>query len=297
MGSLYSYLALSLHYQDAFKRITEVVGHPITFDAARRPGCFEKNRFKSVFPNDSTRVRIRQRPGLNLEHPDGADYINANILEYPLPGCQLPLRFIATQGPLDSTVHDFWTMVWEQRARVIVMLTDLTDELGREACVRYWPTSTQGSQQHGEFFVEFVHESKFGDISVTTLNLLDTTDPSNTKHTVVHIQYLAWPDFGVPANAESFLRLHHYVRGHQLSFEESAPLLVHCTAGLGRTGVYILIDVLLRQITFNSVPNAEAILLVLREQRVGLVQTEEQYAFALQVALAKVQQDCMVCDY
>lgn len=273
-----------------FKRITEVMGHPISFDAAKRPGCLEKNRFKTVFPNDSTRVRIRQRPGLNIAHVEGADYINANALEYPLPGCPKPLRFIGTQGPMKSTVHDFWTMVWEQHANVIVMLTDFVDELGREACVHYWPS--HGSARFEEFEVECVQEHHYGEFRVSTISIVDTLDPAAAKRTVVHVQYLAWPDFGVPANPDSFLKLHQCVRGQQMALGDEAPLLVHCTAGLGRTGVYILIDVLLRQLTYNFVPNTEAILLVLREQRVGLVQTEEQYAFALQVAVRKIQQDC-----
>lgn len=275
----------------SFKRIVEVVGHPITFDAAKRPGCLEKNRFRSALPNDSTRVRLRQRPGLHLDRED-ADYINANLLEYPLAGSAL--RYIAAQGPLASTVLDFWTMVWEQRVHVIVMLTDLQDEFGREACARYWPSPAAPRMQHGEYVVEALQETRYAEFTVSMLQL--STEAGGAARRVAHIQHVRWPDFGVPEQPGGVLQLHECVRSHQLVLDDTAPLLVHCTAGLGRTGVYVLVDVLLRLVMANTVPNAEAILSVLREQRVGLVQTEEQYAFALRVALAKVYAEIKAGD-
>nr|BAJ52658.1 protein tyrosine phosphatase [Monosiga ovata] len=279
----------------AFKRIQDVIGRRVTCDDAKRPGNYEKNRFKSVFPNDSTRVRIRQRSSVRQPQqqqqspPPEEDYINANMLEYPLAGSS-PLQYIATQGPLKTTVHDFWTMVWEQHVSVIVMLTDLQDDLGRDACTQYWPSA--GSMTSNEFQIDCHQIDVCGDFNITTPYLSDITAmPPEPPRVVYHVQFMPWPDFGIPANPQMILTLHQCVRSLQRRTNEHAPLLVHCTAGLGRTGVYILVDVLLRQITFNQVPNAEAVLCVLREQRCGLVQTEEQYAFSLRVALAQVVED------
>lgn len=276
---------LSNFLQEAYHRITTVVGHPISFIAAKFAGNLSKNRSKDILPNDSTRVRIRTRAVLSVPE-EGHDYINANTLEYPLPGAP-PLQYIATQGPLKSTIVDFWTMVWEQKIGVIVMLTELLDAFGREACAHYWPASDTAT--YGEFRVDVTHVDKLVDYTVTSLALTD--GPSGETRTVYHVQYFAWPDFGVPADPRSVLRLHRCVRGLQRNTGDDHPLLAHCTGGLGRTGAYILIDIMLRQLVFNAEPNAENILMILREQRCGLVQTEDQFEFALRVALEQLKAD------
>lgn len=219
---------------------------------------------------------------------EGHDYINANTLEHPLAAGSPPLQYIATQGPLKSTIIDFWTMVWEQKIGVIVMLTELLDAFGREACAHYWPADDTCT--YGEFRVDVTHVDKLKDFTVTTLALSEIGHPDDPR-TVYHVQYFPWPDFGVPADPRSVLKLHRCVRGLQRNTGDSHPLLVHCTGGLGRTGVYILIDIMLRQLVFNAEPNAESILMILREQRCGLVQTEEQFAFALRVALEQLNTD------
>jgi protein tyrosine phosphatase len=230
-------------------------------------------------------VRLRQRGAVAT--PDGADYINANLLEYPLPGV-ISRKYIATQGPLRSTSHDFWTMVWEQQVGVIVMLTELVDQFGREACAQYWPT--EGTMDIGEYTVRALSTQKLADFDLARLELLEKH--TSEVHIVVHVLYHAWPDYEVPASPESVLCLHACISSMQVDTGDAHPLLVHCTAGLGRTGAYILIDILLRLITMNvGVPNAEAALLVLREQRRGLVQTEDQYAFALRVAIAYLDKE------
>lgn len=252
-------------------------------------------------PNDSTRIRIRQRPSLRLHEQRGAeteDYINANNLEYPLPGADSHLiKFIAAQGPMATTIHDFWTMVWEQEVAVILMLTELRDPVGREACAQYWPESMAKPTHYGEFRVSVSQIDHFGDFTISTLTLTDTLDANAPERLVYHVQFFPWPDFGVPSNTESVLKLHQCIRGLQRTTGDHRPLLVHCTAGLGRTGVYILIDIMLRVITFNLTPNAEAILSVLREQRCGLVQTEEQFAFALSVGLAQLTLDATTPNF
>ncbi|KAJ2635948.1 phosphotyrosine-specific ptp2-like protein [Coemansia sp. RSA 1286] len=189
-----------------------------------------KNRYTNIFPFDSNRVRLRS----------SNDYINASYVSY-FDG---PL-YIATQGPLPATVADFWQMVWEHKVRVVVMLTRVFEN-GREKCHRYWPQSPGGSTVHGDLRIEFQAEARHPDDATVISRRLRVSkvDSPDDAIVVTHLQYETWPDHGAPETPLSVLRLRELARIAQGNDEECKriPLVVHCSAGCGRTGAFCAID-------------------------------------------------------
>lgn len=234
-----------------------------------------KNRYPDIKAYDQTRVRLAL-----IDNTPGSDYINANYVI----GYKERKKFICAQGPMDNTVNDFWRLVWEQQLEMVLMLTNL-EEYSKTKCAQYWPDAGAGSRRFGDLEVIHVRENRFADYLVRELKL--KMGDAGEERRVVQYHYLVWKDFMAPDNPAGILKFIRRVND-QYSFEKG-PLLVHCSAGVGRTGTLVALDSLLQQLKeenhvaiFNTVCD-------LRHQRNFLVQSLKQYIFIYH-ALLEVSQ-------
>uniref|UniRef100_A0A8C1J9B1 protein-tyrosine-phosphatase n=1 Tax=Cyprinus carpio TaxID=7962 RepID=A0A8C1J9B1_CYPCA len=202
------------------------------------------------------------------------DYINANCI----PGYNSRKEFIAAQGPLPVTVNEFWRMVWEKNVYTIVMLTKC-NEMGRVKCEKYWPSGT----------------NHFHNISVTTTSEIELESWTIRDFRIKNVKtaesryvrqfhFTAWPDHGVPQTTEVLIDFRHLVREHMEQYSRHSPTVVHCSAGVGKTGTFIAIDHLIFQIEKDSMVDIYGIVNDMRMHRPLMVQTEEQYVYLHQCA-------------
>lgn len=198
-----------------------------------------KNRYNNVWPFDHTRIKI------NELDQGGDDYINASLLTPPFGH----KSYIATQAPLPSTFLDFWKVIWEQGTRVVVMLTREV-EMGRVKCHRYWPTAQEPVLDLGAVQVTFVSEYQpqggSASVLVRQMKLRHTYSPQEPERTITQLQYTGWPDFGVPDTPLEVLQLIELTDTHNMP-ASAGPMLVHCSAGCGRTGAFCVIDSILSE--------------------------------------------------
>ncbi|XP_030207075.1 tyrosine-protein phosphatase non-receptor type 11b isoform X3 [Gadus morhua] len=238
-----------------------------------------KNRYKNILPFDTTRVELRE------VDPEvaGSDYINANYIrsfrEEGRSGEEGKV-FIATQGCLQITVVDFWKMVYQENTHVIVMTTKEM-ERGRNKCVRYWPSEPNSSKEFGNILVRNVKERPAQDYILRQLEVTRLDRREQVRY-IWHFQYLSWPDHGVPTEPGGVLSFLEQVNHTQTTIPDTGPIVVHCSAGIGRTGTIIVIDILIdvinRQGLDCDIDIPKSIQRV-RQQRSGMVQTEAQYKF------------------
>ncbi|XP_040834173.1 receptor-type tyrosine-protein phosphatase H [Ochotona curzoniae] len=245
--------------------------------AATAPENVTKNRYRNVLPYDSSRVPLKPFLG-----GPGSDYINASFL----PGLWGPKEFIAAQGPLPHTVGDFWRLVWEQQSQTLVMLTNCV-ESGQVKCEHYWPLDAQPCT-HGQLRVTLVAEEVTENWAVRDLQLLHLDEQKTLSTRQFH--YLAWPDHGVPHSPDPLLAFWKILRQWLDQTAEGGPPIVHCSAGVGRTGTLIALDVLLRQLAYEGVLGPFNFVRKMRESRPLMVQTEAQYVFLHQCILRFLQQ-------
>ncbi|KAM7046543.1 receptor-type tyrosine-protein phosphatase C [Acridotheres tristis] len=223
-----------------------------------------KNRYIDILPYDHNRVELSEMPG-----DPGSDYINASYID----GFKEPRKYIAAQGPKDETTDDFWRMVWEQKATIIVMVTRC-EEGKRNKCAQYWPSMENGTATYGDIIVK-IHESKTcPDYVIQKLHITNGRERTAGRD-VTHIQFTSWPDHGVPEDPHLLLKLRRRVNA--LSNFFSGPIVVHCSAGVGRTGTYIGIDAMLEGLDTEGRVDVYGYVVKLRRQRCLMVQVESQY--------------------
>ncbi|XP_051846009.1 receptor-type tyrosine-protein phosphatase H isoform X12 [Antechinus flavipes] len=231
-----------------------------------------KNRFSNVLPYDWSRVPLQPLPG-----DPSSDYINASFI----PGLSGPREYIATQGPLPQTVGDFWRLVWDQQSRTIVMLTNCV-ESGRVKCEHYWPLDAQ-TCNHGRLRVTLKGEEVAEHWTVRDLQLfhMDLKESLSVRQ----FHFTAWPDHGVPRSPDPLLAFQALLREQLEQNVEGGPPIVHCSAGVGRTGTLIAVDVLLRQLQKHRRVGVQSFVRKMRRSRPLMVQTEGQYIFLYQTLL------------
>ncbi|XP_020715139.1 tyrosine-protein phosphatase non-receptor type 9 isoform X2 [Ceratitis capitata] len=246
-----------------------------TFVYARMRNNLTKNRYTDVLCYDHSRVV--------LSRDDGEDYINANFVD----GYKQKNAYISTQGPLPKTSQDFWRMIWEQHCLVVVMTTRVM-ERGRVKCGQYWEPTENSSLEFGNFHVRTLSIEINEDYTVASLELknLKTDEIRN----VSHWQFTSWPDYGVPSTAMAMLNFLQKVREKQANMVKALgdtwaghprgpPIVVHCSAGIGRTGTFITLDICISRLEDVGTADIRGTVEKIRSQRAYSIQMPDQYVF------------------
>jgi len=247
---------------------------------ALKPENKQLNRYRDVYPYDHSRVP--------LSHVSTTDYINASLIEVN----QVDRKYILTQGPLAGTTPHFWSLVWEQKTRAVIMLNRVMEK-GTLKCHQYWPTSKGEVVTCDEvgLIVSNIEMTPGQHYNISTLRIENTA--VNETRDVLHFHYTTWPDFGVPTCPDTFLEFLGAVReSGSLDTSKVGPPVIHCSAGIGRSGTFILVDSCLLEAE-NSGPEVVCIkqrLLDMRTYRMGLIQTEDQLKFSYQSIIEGARQ-------
>uniref|UniRef100_A0A3P9H345 protein-tyrosine-phosphatase n=1 Tax=Oryzias latipes TaxID=8090 RepID=A0A3P9H345_ORYLA len=250
-------------FKEEYEALAE--GQTAPWETAKKDENRNKNRYGNIiaYPTDDhTRVRLQL-----LDGDPHSDYINANYID----GYHRPRHYIATQGPMQETVRDFWRMVWQENTASIVMVTNLV-EVGRVKCVRYWPDETE---VYGDIKVTLIETEPLAEYVIRTF-----TVQKKGHHEIRELRqfhFTSWPDHGVPCYATGLLGFIRQVKF--LNPPDAGPIVAHCSAGAGRTGCYIAVDIMLDMAENEGVVDIFNCIRELRSQRVNMVQTEEQYVF------------------
>ncbi|KAL3878252.1 hypothetical protein ACJMK2_030617, partial [Sinanodonta woodiana] len=268
---LSDYIAGGSHHLNAieeeFQKLLSGPQHEM--NVALNPENRQKNRYKGMYAYDKNRVILEPLP----DDPN-TNYINASFIN----GYKRDNAYIAAQGTIATTLNDFWRMIWQYDVEKIVMLTGLTEQ-GKHKCLQYWPND--GSSAYGMIRVEIVDEDVCTEYVIRSF--LITKTGSKKQKTVNQFHFTSWPDRGVPETPSSLVQFWKKVRHSGNSHD--APILVHCSAGIGRTGTYIALDYSFDEGIEQGWVNIFECVNKLRGQRIGLVQTAEQYVYLHEVLL------------
>uniref|UniRef100_A0A8C4DWK3 protein-tyrosine-phosphatase n=1 Tax=Dicentrarchus labrax TaxID=13489 RepID=A0A8C4DWK3_DICLA len=243
------------------------VGRNQTMDVARLPENRGKNRYNNILPYDSTRVKMSY-----LEDDPCSDYINASYV----PGNNYRREYIATQGPLPGTKDDFWRMVWEHGVYNVVMVTQCVEK-GRVKCDQYWPADRE-PLYYGDLVIQMLSESVLPEWTIREFKI--TSESSRSYPRVLrHFHYTVWPDHGVPESTQSLIQFVRTVRDYVDRSPSTGATVIHCSAGVGRTGTFMALDRVLQQLDSKGTIDLYGCVFDLRLHRQHMVQTECQYAF------------------
>uniref|UniRef100_A0A8C6NZT0 protein-tyrosine-phosphatase n=1 Tax=Nothobranchius furzeri TaxID=105023 RepID=A0A8C6NZT0_NOTFU len=253
---------LSEQYEDL-----KDVGRNQPLDSALLPENRGKNRYNNILPYDSTRVKLSY-----VDDDPCSDYINASYI----PGNHFRREYIATQGPLPGTKDDFWKMVWEQNVHNMVMVTQCVEK-GRVKCDHYWPFD-QDPLYYGDLIVQMLSESVLPEWTIREFRICSEEQLSFSR-LVRQFHYTVWPDHGVPESTQSLVQFVRTVRDYINRSPGSGPTVVHCSAGVGRTGTFIVLDRLLQLLNTRDTLDIYGAVFDLRLHRSHMVQTESQYLY------------------
>ncbi|RTG84006.1 receptor-type tyrosine-protein phosphatase delta, partial [Schistosoma bovis] len=221
-------------------------------------GCNKnKNRLLNILPYESTRVPLQPIRGV-----EGSDYINANFVD----SYRDRRAYIATQAPMAKTVEDFWRMIWELNSNIVVMLTDL-NERGRECCYPYWPTERSSRYQY--YVVDPMVEYNMPNYTLREFKLTDARD--GQARTLRQFQFTDWPEHGVPESCEAFIDFLGQVHKTKEQFGQDGPITIHCSAGVGRTGVFLALSIVLERMRHEGIVDMFQTIRMLRTQRPGII--------------------------
>ncbi|KAM4699824.1 receptor-type tyrosine-protein phosphatase U isoform 2-T2 [Discoglossus pictus] len=231
------------------------------WDASKKK---DKGKGRQEAPPNYERHRVRLHP---LQAECSSEEINANYID----GYHRSNHFIATQGPKQDMIYDFWRMVWQEHCSSIVMITKLV-EVGRVKCSKYWPDSVE---TYGDIRITLLNTETLAEYSVRTLTM--ERRGYTARHEVKQFHFLSWPEHGVPFHATGLLGFIRRVKSS--TPPDAGPVVVHCSAGAGRTGCYIVLDVMLDMAECEGVVDIYNCVKTLCSRRINMVQTQEQYVF------------------
>ncbi|XP_027891405.1 tyrosine-protein phosphatase non-receptor type 2 [Xiphophorus couchianus] len=248
--------------------------HECSYKVAKYPENRNRNRYRDVSPFDHSRVKLE-----NAEN----DYINASLVVME----DAQRSYILTQGPLKNTCGHFWLMIWEQKTKAVIMLNRVIEK-GSEKCAQYWPTAEEREMAFRDtrFMVTLLSEDTKSYYTTRVLQLQNIN--TGEKREIHHFHYTTWPDFGVPESPASFLNFLFKVRESGALGLDHGPAVVHCSAGIGRSGTFSLVDTCLVLMDKRKDPlsvDIKNILLKMRKYRMGLIQTPEQLRFSYMAVL------------
>ncbi|XP_030852922.1 receptor-type tyrosine-protein phosphatase eta [Strongylocentrotus purpuratus] len=245
----------------------QAVGSIVRMDQATNAEVNKtKNRFNKILPYEHSRVKL-----MALKGKSETDYINANYI----PGFNSPREYIACQGPLPETTNDMWRMIWEKKSTIIVMMTK-TVEGGKDKCHQYWPKKKGRSDTYGGSLEVSLQSELDYEHWITRTFMLQK---NKMKREVIQLQFTSWPDHGVPEQTKPMLDFVKNVRERIRNKCVIKPVIVHCSAGVGRTGTYIALDRLTQHMEDNDFVDVCGVVCEMRMHRNYLVQTETQYIF------------------
>ncbi|XP_012575988.1 PREDICTED: receptor-type tyrosine-protein phosphatase beta isoform X2 [Condylura cristata] len=253
---------LSKEYEDL-----KDVGRNQSCDIALLPENRGKNRYNNILPYDASRVKLS-----NVDDDPCSDYINASYI----PGNNFRREYIATQGPLPGTKDDFWKMAWEQNVHNIVMVTQCVEK-GRVKCDNYWP-GDQDSLYYGDLILQMLSESVLPEWTIREFRIC-SEEQLDAHRLIRHFHYTVWPDHGVPETTQSLIQFVRTVRDYINRSPGAGPTVVHCSAGVGRTGTFMALDRILQQLDSKDTVDIYGAVHDLRLHRVHMVQTECQYVY------------------
>ncbi|XP_065061410.1 tyrosine-protein phosphatase non-receptor type 11-like isoform X1 [Rhopilema esculentum] len=239
-----------------------------------RPENKTKNRYKNILPYDHSRVKLQGAEPRVV----GSDYINANYVDSELKETQT--SYIAAQGCLPATRAAFWSMIYQENCRIIVMLTNEV-ERGKAKCARYWPDAGQ-SNEYDDIVIDNMMESHKGDFLVRELRLYKKNEADKEPRMIYQYHFTAWPDHGTPDEPTAVLDLLDDIYAQYLRCHRVGPILFHCSAGIGRTGTVIVIDVLIHLLEEQGIDSdidIQKTTQLIRSKRPGMIQTQHQYRF------------------
>ncbi|KAF6035941.1 PTPRM [Bugula neritina] len=262
IGNLEDYVEQKQHIKDQYKAFNSIP-KPV-MSAALLAENKGKCRYKGLYPADETRVVLQR------ESSTESDFINASYIYGFSPEARK--TFIAAQGPMKATVDDFWLMIWQQRPKAVVMVTNVIED-GKQKCEQYWPDDTSTELRYGDITVSMVSAEEWAEYVVRVLNV----EKSGEKRRVRQYHYTAWPDHGVPDTMSPFISFYKKIKTE--TYRIDGALLVHCSAGVGRTGTFIAMNNLLEQAEIHQQVDFSECVRKMRANRPSMVQTVEQYVF------------------
>ncbi|CAF2391394.1 unnamed protein product [Rotaria sp. Silwood2] len=245
---------------------------------AKEERNLDKSRYRDVLPGESTRVKLQP------DDDEKNDFINAN---YVSGHNDQEKAYIFTQGPLQTTVKDFWRMIWQENITIIVMTTNIR-ESGTMKCYPYWPAQSKDVMNAGLYQIHNEKSEKFESFIITTL-LLRKKNHAETR-IIYHAHYLKWPDHGIPSNTKDALLFLDKVEYYRQITSTKGPILLHCSAGIGRTGTFCAIDIGIKRYLEKNIIDIPSTVHKMRTERAGSVQTEDQYLFAYLALMDYIKQ-------